>query len=126
MQDEYYKVRIKKEYKWKTVFRTRLKLYKYLIIFFKLINALVIFQRLINKALYKYFNNFVIIYLNDILIFIKENREEYIKKVKKILNKFQKYKLFLKFKKCKFYKKEVLFLEHIILTKEIQMNLKKI
>jgi hypothetical protein len=68
----------------------------------------------------------VIIYLNDILIFIKENREEHIEKVKKVLNKFQKYKLFLKTKKCKFYKKEVLFLEYIILTKEIRMNSKKI
>jgi hypothetical protein len=36
------------------------------------------------------------IYLNDILIFIKENRKEHTEKVKKILNKFQKYKLFLK------------------------------
>jgi hypothetical protein len=61
----------------------------------------------------------VIIYLNNILIFIKENREEHIKKVKKILNKFQKYKLFLKLKKCKFYKKEILFLKYIILIKEI-------
>jgi hypothetical protein len=41
-----------------------------------------------NKALYKYLNNFVIIYLNDILIFIKKNREEHIEKIKKILNKF--------------------------------------
>jgi hypothetical protein len=87
--------------------------------FFKLINISVIFQRLINKILYKYFNNFVIIYLNDILIFIKEDKEEYIKKVKKVLNKLQKYELFLKFKKYKFYKKEVLFLEYIILTKKI-------
>jgi hypothetical protein len=54
---------------------------------FKLINALVTFQRLINKALYKYLNNFIIIYLDDILIFIKENRKEHIEKVKKVLNK---------------------------------------
>jgi hypothetical protein len=66
------------------------------------------------------------IYLNDILIFIKENREEYTEKVKKILNKLQKYKLFLKSQKCEFYKKEVLFLEYIILMKEIRMNSKKI
>jgi hypothetical protein len=55
---------------------------------FELINVLVIFQRLINKALYKYLNNFVTVYLNDILIFIKENKEEHTEKVKKILNKF--------------------------------------
>jgi hypothetical protein len=66
------------------------------------------------------------IYLNNILIFIKENREEHTEKVKKILNKLQKYKLFLKFKKYEFYKKEVLFLEYIISTEEIRMNLKKI
>jgi hypothetical protein len=60
----------------------------------------------------------VTIYLNNILIFIKEDKEEHTKKVK-VLNKLQKYELFLKFKKYKFYKKEVLFLEHIILMKEI-------
>jgi hypothetical protein len=86
---------------------------------FKLINALITFQKLINKALYKYLNNFVMIYLNNILIFIKEDKEEHIKKVKKVLNKLQKYEFFLKLKKCKFYKKEVLFLEYIISTKEI-------
>jgi hypothetical protein len=58
-------------------------------------------------------------YLNNIFIFIKEDKKKYIKKVKKVLNKLQKYELFLKFKKCKFYKKEILFLKHIILTKEI-------
>jgi hypothetical protein len=63
---------------------------------FELINALVTFQRLINKVLYKYLNDFVTIYLNDILIFIKENRKEHTEKIKKILNKLQKYKLFLK------------------------------
>jgi hypothetical protein len=86
---------------------------------FELINASVTFQRLINKTLYKYLNDFVMIYLNDILIFIKESREEHTKKIKKVLNKLQKYEFFLKLKKYKFYKKEVLFLEYIILTEEI-------
>jgi hypothetical protein len=54
---------------------------------FKLINALVTFQRLINKALYEYLNNFVTVYLDDIFIFIKRNKEEYTEKVKKVLNK---------------------------------------
>jgi hypothetical protein len=54
---------------------------------FELINALAIFQRLINEALYEYLNDFVTAYLNNILIFIKENREEHTEKVKKVLNK---------------------------------------
>ena len=50
-------------------FWTRYKHYEYIVMSFKLKNVLVIFQRLINNMLREYFNNFVIIYLNNILIY---------------------------------------------------------
>jgi len=53
---------------------------------FKLKNALVIFQRLINNMLREYLNNFVIIYLNDILIY-SDDLEMHHKHVHKILTK---------------------------------------
>ena len=53
---------------------------------FKLINALAIFQELINHVLYDHLNEFVIAYLNDILIY-SENKKNHKKHVKKVLKK---------------------------------------
>ncbi len=124
IQEEYYKIHIKKEKEWKTIFRTRYKLYEYQVISFRLINTSVIFQKLINHVLYDHLNKFVIIYLDDILIFFKI-KEEYEKHVKKVLKKLQKKDFYLKSEKCEFYKQQVKYLEHIIIIKELKMNSKK-
>ena len=70
---------------------------------FELTNVSVTFQELINHVLYDHLNEFVITYLNDILIY-SENEENHEKHVKKILRKFQEKKLYLKLKKYEFYK----------------------
>jgi hypothetical protein len=76
--------------------------------------------------LYEYLNDFVVVYLDDILIFTKETKEEYTDKVRLILEKIRKYNLLLKSEKCEFFKKEVNFLEYIISTEEIRMDPDKI
>ena len=83
IQEKYYKVYIKKEKKWKTAFQTRYELYKYQVMLFELINTSATFQELINHVLYDHLNEFVIAYLNDILIYFKneENHEKHVKKV---------------------------------------------
>ena len=63
------KIRVKKGYKKKTAFLTRYKLFKYIIILFRLYNASAIFQVFINKIFYKYLNIFYIAYLNNIFIY---------------------------------------------------------
>ena len=65
------------------------KLYKYLIILFKLINASVRFQTYINNILKEYLNVFVVIYLDNILVYLK-NKKDYKKHVKQILNALKK------------------------------------
>ena len=71
------RIRVKVEDEWKIAFRTRLEYYEYLVILFGLINTLVIFQVYINNILRKYLDYFVIVYLDDILVYSK-TREEYI------------------------------------------------
>ena len=78
-------------------------MYKYQIILFELMNASTTFQKLINHVLYNHLNEFVIMYLNDILIFFK-NEKNYKKHIKKILRKFQEKNLYFKLKKCEFHK----------------------
>ena len=89
IQEEYYKVYIKKKKEWKTVFQTRYELYEYQVMSFELTNTSAMFQKLINHVLYNHLNEFVIAYLNDILIY-SENEEDHEKHIKEILRKFQK------------------------------------
>ena len=76
----YNQIRIKKDNKWKTAFRTYYKYFEYLVILFELINAPATFQVFINNILKKYLNVSVIVYLNDILIYSKteEDHKQYI------------------------------------------------
>ena len=80
---------------------------------FKLKNASVIFQRLINNILRKYFNNFVIIYLNDILIYSDDLKMHY-KYVCKVLIKLNERVIYIKKLKSRFKIKKIQFLKYII------------
>ena len=73
----------------KNCYENVLRLYKYMIILFKLTNASVIFQTYINNVLREYLNMFVIIYLDNILIYLK-NEKDYKKHVRQILNALKK------------------------------------
>jgi hypothetical protein len=82
-------------------------------------------QELINNALRKHLNIFVIVYLNDILIYSK-NLAEHTQHVKKILNCLDRYDLKMKSEKCSWHKKKIDFLEFIVRRNEIRMNSNKI
>lgn len=67
----YYQIKVKKRNKWKTAFKTRYKYFKYQVIPFWLSNALISFQPFINKVFAKKLDIFVIVCLNNILIYPK-------------------------------------------------------
>src|SRR5947199_7301930 len=92
---------------------------------FKLTNMSAMFQKLINHVLYDHLNEFVITYLNNILIYFK-NKKNHKKHVKKFLKKLQEKNLYLKSEKCKFHKQQIKYLEHIVMTKKLKINSKKI
>ena len=83
----YNMIRIKEKHKWKTVFRTKYKNYEYFILLFKLTNTPTTFQAIINHILRRFIDQFVVVYLNDILIFSKilEEHKTYIHQVLQIL-----------------------------------------
>ena len=80
---------------------------------FKLKNVLVIFQRLINNILRKYFNNFIIISLNNILIY-SDNLKMHCKHIYKILTKLNERALYVKKLKSRFKIKKIEFLKYVI------------
>ena len=71
------------------VMRTHFKLYKYLVMSFELINAPAKFQTYINNILREYLDVFVVIYLNNILVYLKSEADHkvHIKKILKALKK---------------------------------------
>ncbi len=105
-------------------FWTRYEHYEYTVMSFKLKNALVIFQRLINDILREYLDDFVIIYLDDILIY-SDNLEMHYKYVYKILAKLNEWVMYVKKLKSRFKIKKIQFLEYIIWSSQIKKDLKK-
>ena len=114
-------MRIVKGYEWKMAFRTRYRHFKYLIILFSLTNAPTTFIRLINNTLRECLDIFIVVYLDDILIYL-ENKEEYIKHVKRILTLLKEVNLLVKPKKCSFYIDKVDFLKYIIIIESISID----
>ena len=83
---------------------------------FGLSNTPVSFQDYINEILAKKLNIFVIVYLDDILIYTKDPSQGYIEAVKWLLDVLRRHGLFANLKKCQFHKNEVCFLGYIVLA----------
>jgi hypothetical protein len=92
---------------------------------FEFANAFVTFQSYINFALRKFLNVFVLIYLNDILIYF-QNKEKHTNHVRLVLKRFKKYKFFAKLNKCDFDLKEIDYLKFIVKINDIRINFAKI
>jgi hypothetical protein len=91
-----------------------------------LTNALVTFQVVINKVLNEYLDVFILVYLDDILIYTNGTKEEHIRYIKKVLKKLQEYKLLLKLEKCEFYVTKTDYLRYTISRNGVGMNPAKV
>ena len=92
---------------------------------FSLTNTLVIFQAYINKALSRLINYFMVVYLNNILIYSKL-REDYYAYIRIVIKRLRKHKLYIKLSKCFFNINKVEFLRFIIGFIRVKPNLNKI
>ena len=92
---------------------------------FSLINTLATFQAYINKALFKLVDYFVVIYLDDILIYFKL-KEDYYTHIKIVIKTLRKYKLYIKFNKYFFDVEEVKFLKFIVNIIRMKLNSNRI
>ncbi len=125
LKNVYHRLRIQCEDEWKTTFCIHYNHFKYMIMSFNLINMFIIFQTYINKILTELLNDFCVIYLNDILIFFIE-KTDHVDHMKQILERLRKFKLYVSLKKCEFFITKVNFLEFIIFTENVLMNLSRI
>ena len=107
-------------------FRTRYGYFKYQVMPFGLSNNPATFQGYVNKILAEKLDIFVIVYLNDILIYTEDTGQPHVKAVCWVLDQLRKYSLFANLKKCRFYQDEVRFLGYIVLLKGISMEAERI
>ena len=122
----YHRLKIKKGDEWKTTFRTRYEHFEYnVFFFFDFTNASITFQGLINKIFAEKLNVFVIVYLNDIVIY-SVNEKKHIEHVKWMLNRFFENKLFIVLEKCEWFDTQINFLNFIISSENVRMQSKKV
>mgnify|MGYP000961308023 FL=1 len=121
----YHQIRIREQDIPKTAFRTSFGSYEYTVMSFGLVNAPPTFSRMMNFIFNAYTNDFVLVYLDDILVFSK-NKEDHAKHLRLVLDKLREHQFYAKFSKCEFWLDEVLYLGHIISAKGIAVNPEKV
>ncbi|KAK1408323.1 hypothetical protein QVD17_39992 [Tagetes erecta] len=125
LRSGYYQLRIHEEDIPKTAFRTRYGHYEFMVMPFGLTNAPAAFMDLMNRVCIPYLDRFVIVFIDDILIYSK-TKSEHERHLRLVLELLQTERLYAKFSKCEFWLKEVQFLGHIVSEKGIHVDPAKI
>ncbi|KAJ0943969.1 putative nucleotidyltransferase, Ribonuclease H [Helianthus annuus] len=125
LRSGYHQLRVRDEDVHKTAFRTRYGHYEFLVMPFGLTNAPAAFMDLMNRVCKPYLDKFVIVFIDDILIYSK-NQDDHEKHLRCILELLQREKLYAKFSKCEFWLREVQFLGHVVSERGIQVDPAKV
>ena len=109
----------------KTAFSTRYGLHEYLVVSFGLTNAPAYFMYLMNSVFMPELDKFVIVFIDDILIYSK-NEEDHTMHLHVVLQRLRDHRLYAKFSKCEFYLDSVKFFGHIISSEGISIDPSKV
>jgi hypothetical protein len=125
LRSGYHQLRTKEEDISKTAFRTRYGHYEFMVVLFGLSNAPTAFMCLMNGVFHEYLDKFVIVFLDDILIYSK-SEEEHEHHLRMVLQVLREHQLYAKLRKCSFYHKQIHYLGHIISEDGIEVDLEKV
>ena len=100
-------------------------LFEFFVIPFDLTNAPATFCRLMNDVYYEYLDDFVVVYLGDVVVY-SESLEDHICHLKKVFCRLREHQLFVKLEKCEFAQRSIKFLGHLISLGEVRMDKGKI
>ncbi|GJV62202.1 putative reverse transcriptase domain-containing protein [Tanacetum coccineum] len=125
LRSGYHQLRVREQDIPKTAFRTRYGHYEFQVMPFGLTNAPAVFMDLMNRVCKPYLDKFVIVFIDDILIYSKDEKEHE-EHLKAILELLKKEKLYAKFSKCEFWIPKVQFLGHVIDSRGIHVDPAKI
>jgi hypothetical protein len=121
----YWQIPIKDEDRHKTAFRTPMGLYEWNVMPFGLTNAPAVFARTMQTIFQDILGKFVLVYLDDILIFSK-NPEEHEKHLEMVLQRLEQHKFYAQLKKCHFALPEIEFLGHMVSKEGICVDPRKV
>ncbi len=121
VKNAYYRLRIRESDECKTAFQTGFELFEYLVMPFGLTNAPASFQSYIHRVLRPYLDIKVIVYLDDVLVFLR-NPSQHEKHVREVLKAFFKAGLYAKLSKCLFSVTRTPFLGFILTDKSVEME----
>ncbi len=125
LRNAYYLVRIREGDEWKTTFNTPRGHFEYLVMPFGLSNAPAVFQALVNDVLRDMVDQFIYVYLDDILIFSR-SLQEHVQHVRVVLQRLLENGLFVKAEKCVFHAQSVPFLGYIVSSEGMRMDPDKV
>jgi hypothetical protein len=125
MRSGYHQLRIRPSDIPKTTFITKYGLYEFTVMSFGLTNATAFFMNLMNIVFIDYLNKFVVVFIDDILIY-SQTKEEHADHLKMVLQRLREHQLYAKLSKCEFWIDEVLFLGHIIKKDGLTVDPKKV
>jgi hypothetical protein len=125
LRSGYYQLRIRLEEVLKMTFVTRYGQYEFTVMPFGLTNALAYFMNLMNKVFIKELDKFVIVFIDDILVYSRST-EEHGHHLRIDLEKLLAHQLYAKFTKCEFWLQKVSFLGHILTVEGVAMDPKKV
>jgi hypothetical protein len=105
----------------KTAFVTRYRQYEFTVMSFRLTNAPAYFMNLMNRVFMKEIDKFVVVFIDDILVYSK-SVEEHEQHLRVVLGKLREHKLYAKFSKCEFWLEKISFLGHILTAEGVAVD----
>jgi len=125
LRSGYWQVRIAEGDEHKTTCVTRYGSYEFLVMPFGLTNAPATFCNLMNDVLYEFLDDFVVVYLDDIVVFSR-SMNEHVVHLSRVLSRLREHKLFVKREKCDFASAEIMFLGHLVSVDQVRMDPMKV
>ncbi|KAB2617261.1 S ribonuclease [Pyrus ussuriensis x Pyrus communis] len=125
LRSGYYQLKISRDDVPKTAFRTRYGHYEFLVMPFGLTNAPAAFMDLMNRVFQPYLDRFVIVFIDDILVYSK-SKAEHVRHLTLVLKRLREHQLYAKFSKCQFWLDQVAFLGHVISAQGILVDPQKV
>jgi hypothetical protein len=125
LRSGYHQLKIQERDIPKTAFVLMYGLYEYMVMSFGLTNALSYFMYLINKVFIEYLDKFIVVFIDDILVYSR-SEEEYEERLCLALQKLREHRLYAKLSKCEFWMKQVAFLRHVISKEGISVDPSKV
>ncbi|WMV25987.1 hypothetical protein MTR67_019372 [Solanum verrucosum] len=125
LRSGYHQLKIRPEDVPKPVFKTRYGHYEFLVMSLGLTNSLATFMSLMNGVFKQFLDSFVIVFIDDILVYSK-SKEENSDHLRIVLGVLGKYKLYEKFSKCEFWLTSVAFLGYVVSNEGVMVDPQKI